>query len=298
VTIRGPPKESRPDRFCRLCGACMNPYFETLSVIFVAFAGICLGRRISRLPNPWWAYALVVPVLMLALLIISTCTNLLGGLPPVLFITAGRARYVILSLAITLGLTTPLSRLPYRLERTAVALAMVVFVALFSVLPFLVPALIQDDLSRITTRIDGNGVCFQSKSYTCGPAAAVTALARCGFTAHEGELAVLARTNPVSGTLLWTLYSAIKERYAPLGLDCRFRQFDSVAQLRNAGVALVSIRQATLLDHCVAVLDVSDTGVTIADPVTGLTVLPVEQFDQIWRRCGIVMNRQPQLSKL
>jgi hypothetical protein len=166
------------------------------------------------------------------------------------------------------------------------------------VLPFLVPALIRDDLSRLQTRIGANGVCYQSRSYTCGPAAAVTALTKFGFSAHEGEIAVLARTNPVSGTLLWSLYAAIKDRYAPQGLNCQFRRFDSVAQLRDIGITLVSVREAALLDHCVAVLNVSDTAVTIADPVVGLEVLPLQYFDEIWRRRGIVMNMKSELSKL
>ncbi len=102
---------------------------------------------------------------------------------------------------------------------------------------------------------------------------------------------MLARTNPLTGTLLWTLYSALKQRYADQGLQCRFRTFDSIEQLKNAGITLVSIREATLLDHCVAVLAVSDTLVTIADPVTGIEVLSHGQFERKWHSCGIVVSK-------
>jgi predicted double-glycine peptidase len=50
-------------------------------------------------------------------------------------------------------------------------------------LPFLVPALIKERLSNLTTRLDSNGICYQSTDYTCGPAAAVTALRRLGLQA-------------------------------------------------------------------------------------------------------------------
>lgn len=276
----------------------MDPWIETFYVVIIASAGIYTGRKASRLANPWWAYVLAVPLLMLGLLVVMACTTLLDGVAPLFFITAGRARYVILSMAVTFGLMTPLSRLPYRIEQVVVCLLMAVFVSFFSILPFLAPALIRKDLSRIETRFDANGVCYQSKSYTCGPAAAVTALAKFGFPAEEGQIAVLARTNPVSGTLLWTLYSVLKNHYAPQGLNCQFRRFDHVDQLRDIGITLVSIREAAMFDHCVAVLNVSDTDVTIADPVAGLEVIPLQDFDAIWRRCGIVINRIDELSRL
>ena len=269
----------------------VNPWLETLSVVLIALGGIWLGKKASRLPGPLWAYTLSLPICLLGLLIVASSTSLLDLTRPLFFITAGRTKYVILSFAITFGLATPLSRLPYKVERCAIWVLMLLFVTGFSVLPFLVPALISDDLAGIETRVDADGICYQSTSYTCGPAAAVTALRKLGFPAQEGEIAVLARTNPLTGTLLWTLYSALNQRYADQGLQCRFRTFDSIAQLRNAGITLVSIREATLLDHCVAVLAVSDTLVTIADPATGIEVLSHGQFERKWRSCGIVISR-------
>jgi uncharacterized protein len=267
----------------------VDPWFETLSVFLVAVTCVFLGYKAGGLTSPWWWYVVAAPMLMLALLATAACTSLFDGVGPLLFITAGRARYVILAAAITLGLTTPLSRLPYRVERIAVSAIMVFFVGFFAILPFLAPALVKGDLSRLETRVDANGLCYQSRSYTCGPAAAVTALARFGVSAEEGQIAMLARTNPFSGTLLWTLHAAIKEHYAQ-GLNCEFRRFDSAADMRDIGVTLVSIREAAFMDHCVAVLNVSDTAVTVADPIIGLEVIPIDYFEEIWRRCGIVLN--------
>ena len=295
TTVRLPDKGFYPDSIYMymLIGVVLvvNPWLETLSVILVALGGVWLGKKASRLPGPLWAYTIVLPICLLNLLLFASSTSLLGLAQPLLFITAGRTKYVILSFSITFGLATPLPHLPHKIERCAVWVLMLLFVTGFSVLPFLVPALISNHLADIETKVDANGVCYQSTSYTCGPAAAVTALRKLGFPAQEGEIAVLARTNPLTGTLLWTLNSALKQRYADQGLQCRFRTFDSIAQLKNAGITLVSIRETTLLDHCVAVLDVSDTLVTIADPAIGLTVLSHGQFERRWHSRGIVFSK-------
>jgi hypothetical protein len=112
-----------------------------------------------------------------------------------------------------------------------------------------------------------------------------------GIKADEGELAVLSYSSPVIGTLPTCLTSALQNRYAADGLSCRYRHFDSIDQLRNAGVTLAVVRDAFLLDHCIAVLGVSDDEVTVADPVTGARLMPYKQFEKIWRFCGIVLQR-------
>jgi predicted double-glycine peptidase len=168
---------------------------------------------------------------------------------------------------------------------------MAVVVAWFSVLPFLVPALIRDNLLSLKTRIDSNGVCFQSTDFTCAPAAAVTALTKLGLPAHEGEIAVLSHTSPVAGTLPGCLKTALTNRYGDYGLRCQYRSFESLNQLKDAGITLAVVRDAFLSDHCVAVLEVLDRMVVIADPVTGRQLMSHEQFEQIWRHIGIVLKR-------
>jgi predicted double-glycine peptidase len=168
---------------------------------------------------------------------------------------------------------------------------MISVVIWYSVLPFLVPALIKDHLSSIQTRLSYNGVCFQSTDYTCGPAAAVTALGKLGLSAEEGELAVLSHTSPVAGTLPACLTSALQNRYGSAGLRCKYRHFDSIEQLKNAGLTLIMVRDSFLLDHCLAVLKVSDSTVTVADPIAGMMSIPYEHFRKIWRFSGIVLER-------
>jgi len=271
----------------------MNPWLETIGVIQIALLGIFLGRVFSGLRKPYWTLGYFLPSLLIAMLVLARYNNALPFVPPFSWITAGRVRFIILALAVTMGLTTPLSRLPRKCERLIIGVLMVVVVGWFSVLPFLVPALIKDKLSNLKTIVNTNGICYQTTDYTCGPAAAVTALGKLGLAASEGEIAILSHSSPVAGTLPHNLYTALKNRYGADGLKCQYRHFDSIAQLRNAGITLAVVRDAFLSDHCVAVLEVSDRMVTIADPVLGRTLMSHEQFEKIWRFSGIVLKRDP-----
>ena len=275
----------------------MNPWLETLGVILVAVFGMFLGRRFSTFRKPYWVLGYVLPAVLILALIVVRCTSSLAFVPPLLWMTARRVKFVILALSVTMGLTTPLSRLPRKFEKVIICMLMGVVVAWFSVLPFLVPALISEYLSNLRTRFDSNGICFQTTSYTCAPAAAVTALRKLGLPAHEGEIAVLSHTSPIAGTLPGCLETALQNRYGADGLECRYRHFDSLDELRSAGITLAVVRDAFLSDHCVAVLEVLDKMVVIADPVAGRQLMSVEQFERIWRFTGIVLKRDIAESK-
>ena len=271
----------------------MNPWLETTGVVLIAVFGVFAGRACSRFRKPYWVLGYILPSVLIAMLAMVRFNDALYFVPPFSWVAAGRVRFVVLSLAVSMGLTVPLSRLPYKFEKLIVCILMAGCVAWFSVLPCLVPALFIDHLSNLQTKFDKNGICRQTTDYTCGPAAAVTALRKLGLTANEGELAVLSYSSPVIGTLPACLSSALQDRYSAEGLNCRYRRFDSVAQLKNAGITLALVREAFLMDHCLAVLEVSDDAVTVADPVTGTRLMPYEQFEKIWRFCGIVLKRNP-----
>lgn len=274
----------------------MDLLLESTGVLTVAISGVLLSRMFSRLRAPYWACSYFISLILIAMLLTARCSTALSFLAPFSWVAAGRARFIVSAWAITMGLITPLSRLPRRSEKYAVCLLTVVFVTAFSIVPFLAPNFLKGDLSTLQTKIDSNGICFQSRSYTCGPAAAVTALRKLGFNAEEGEIAVLARSSPVTGTLPRSLYSALQARYGSEGLKCRYRYFDSVNQLKGIGVTLAVVRDAFLMDHCVAVLDVSDRTVVIADPVLGKQLMSHEQFERMWRFTGIVLKRDGAMS--
>jgi len=271
----------------------MNPWVETGGVILVALLGVLAGRGFSRLGKPYWVLGYLLPLVLIGMLALVRLDNGLYFVPPFVWVATGRIRFITLSLAVSMGLTVPLPRLPRRWEKLVVCFLMVAFVAWFSVLPFLVPALIRERLSNLTTRFDSNGICRQTTDFTCGPAAAVTALGRLGLSADEGEIAVLSYSSPVVGTLPACLTSALQKRYGAEGLRCSYRRFDSIEQLRKAGITLVVVKDAFLLDHCIAVLDVSDDAVTVADPVTGGRIVSYRQFEKMWRFAGIVLQRAP-----
>ncbi len=269
----------------------MNPWLETICVILVALMGAFFGRLISRLRKSYWSWGLLIPFILIAMLLLARINNGLAFVPPFSWIAAGRMRFVILAFSATMGLTTPLSRLPRKCEKFTIGFLMTVVVFWFSVLPFLVPALIKEELRNLKTVVNPNGICLQSTGYTCGPAAAVTALRKLGVTADEGEIAVLSHSSPVAGTLPTCLTTALQRRYGIEGLKCQYRNFNSINQLRNAGITLAVVKDGLINSHCVAVLGVTDYMVTVADPVWGRMLMSHKEFEKVWRFSGIVLKR-------
>jgi hypothetical protein len=271
----------------------MGGWFETLGVILAVIASAAAGRAFSRLRNTHWAWGYFIPLALIGLLLISSYIRLKTFFPIFAWVSGGRVRFIIIGLAVTMGSMTLIGRLSRKIEKAVVFVIMVSVVIWATVLPFLMPVLIRNDLARLPTLLDSDNVCVQSTTYTCGPAAAVSALHQLGLPAHEGELAILSHSSPVVGTLPWCLYQAIRDRYGSEGLSCQFRHFDSVDQLREADVTLVVVRDAFMLDHCVAVLEVGDKTVTIADPVLGQTKLSIKNFENVWRFYGIALKSNP-----
>ncbi len=265
--------------------------FETVGVILISVFGIILGRFFSYLKKPYWTLGYILSVALIGLLIIARIYDSLYFIRPFSWIIAGRGRFVILSLAVCLGLTVPLSRLPRKLEKVLVCALIFVVVTWFSIMPFLFPLFIKGRLLNSATLFDKDGICRQTTNYTCGPAAAVTALETLGLSAKEGEIAVLSHSSPIIGTLPTLLCSALENRYGSEGLKCEYRKFDTIDQLKKTGVTLVVVREGFLLDHCIVVLKVLDDTVAVADPVTGKELIPIDKFEKIWRYSGIILER-------
>jgi hypothetical protein len=271
----------------------MGGWFETVAVLLTVIFAALIGRRFSRLKTPHWGWGYVISLLLIVFLLISARLSFRLSLPILAWATVGRARFVSIGIAVALGAYTLIGRLTKPVERVIVMSMTLCIILWASIMPFLVPALIKNELTNLQTRFDGDNVCVQSTDYTCGPAAAVTALRRFGLPAQEGELAILSHTSPVTGTLPWDLYKAIQNLYPGAGIDCRLRRFDSVNQLRDADATLVVVNDSFLLDHCVVVLDVDDIFITIADPAVGRYKLTRKTFENIWRFYGITLKRNP-----
>lgn len=273
----------------------MNSLTEMCFVVLVSIAGVYIGRKMSLSSGPYRALGYIIPFALTGLILAGKYCGPLAYYKPLSWFTAGQFRYTALALVITLGLTAPIEHLKYKWEKILISIVMVVFVVCFSILPSLAPVMLYDEFSNLDTTINTDGVCMQSKDYTCGPAAAVTALRKLGLDAEEGQLAIRSRTSPLTGTLPKNLYDAINDIYENDNLQCQFRQFDSISQLVNGGITLVVLQEAFMLDHCVAVLDVSNDAVRIADPSIGEMSISIDKFEKSWRFAGIVLKRDQEI---
>src|SRR5205809_4445767 len=224
----------------------LNPWIETVGVVLLGVVGVALGRWFSRLERPYWTLGYFVPLVLILLIGLAYRVRALEFIPPFSWLMAGRTEFALTALIGTMVLTTPLSRLPQRRDRAAIGVLMVWIVFQVAAWPFLAPAFNHDELEGLKTRIDSDGVCLQNTDYTCGPAAAVTALRRLGLPAGEGELAILSHNSAAMGTPPDVLCRALQQRYRRDGLRCEYRAFRSIPELKKSGLTLALMTFAFL----------------------------------------------------
>ena len=205
----------------------------------------------------------------------------------------GRKKFAVLGFIAALVLTTPLSRLPQKRDRLVVSILMVALILFTSVWPMLAPAFNRNQLSTLKTRINGEGVCMQNTEYTCGPAAAVTALRKLGLPAEEGQLAIASLTSSETGTPADILAEALQENYGKDGLVAEYRTFKNISELKQAGLTLAVVKFGFMVDHWVTVFEVTDSQVIIGDPLNGIDKISHKDFLEKWRFEGIVLKRKP-----
>lgn len=189
-------------------------------------------------------------------------------------------------------LATSLSRLSQKRDRMVIVFFVATVVFVCSIWPFLAPILNRNQLTQLHTRMDADGVCLQSTDYTCGPAAAVTALRRLGFPAEEGKIALLSQTSSFTGTLPDLLAEALQQKYGRDGLIVNYRFFKNLNELQQAGLTLAVVKFSFMVDHYVVVLKVNSIDVTVGDPLNGIEIISREDFLKQWRFCGIVLQRK------
>jgi hypothetical protein len=272
----------------------MNPWLETSGVLVLGIAGVALGRWFSRQPKWYWTLGYFIPLTLIVLIGLAHRLRTLELSPPFSWLMTGRREFALTALIATMVLTTPLTRLRTRRDRAAIGLLMVLVCFQVAAWPFLAPAFNRDKLATLKTRIDSDGVCLQNTDYTCGPAAAVTALRRLGFPAEEGEIAILCGTTTAIGTPPDILCRALQHRYGPDGLTGEYRAFRSVNELEGTGYTLALMKFAFLLDHYVTVLNVDHQSVTVGDPLNGRQTLTQAEFAKQWRHVGVVLTRHAQ----
>ena len=269
-----------------------NLWLEIFFSALAGAAGFGLGRWFSRLPKGWWLLGYFLPLgLILFFSVGIHYPSLLSSSSAVSLLLMGRKKFAVLGFVAAMVLATPLSRLPNKRDRRVVVLFIVAAVLAASIWPFLAPMLNHRQLSELHTRVNGEGICLQNTEYTCGPAAAVTVLRRLGLSAEEGQIALLSQTSSTTGTPPDLLAEALRQRYGKEGLMVKYRFFTNLEELQQAGLTVAVVKFSFLTDHYVAVLKVTDSTVTIGDPLNGLETLSREQFIERWRFAGIVLQR-------
>jgi len=264
----------------------MGYLLEVICLSVITAGCICLGIFLSRCKGSWWILGAFVSILLTGIITLSHFLN-----EQILVFLLGTGRFYLLSAAVTLGMCSCTPRLKNKSERILTGVLMWVFLLIFSFAPIVSPLFARQELARIETRIDSSGICRQSLDYTCGPAAAVTAIRKFGLEANESEIAILAKSNPITGTLPLNLFNALKKRYSDDGLRCSFRMLDSVKQFQNSGVILTVVRDSFLRDHCVVVMEVCRDKVLLADPSFGRVLMTPSQFEKVWRHKSIIITR-------
>lgn len=269
----------------------MDLWLETIGVFAIAALGMLLGHIASRCGPFSRTAALVITFLLVGLVLAGRFPEMVYRWPELYPLAAGRVRFVLLVFAVTLGLSAPLAQLTRPSSRMATCVIMALYISALTILPFLAPAAVQNQLASLITQFDADGVCRQTQPFTCGPAAAVTGLRQLGFDADEGTLAVASRTSPLVGTSAWTLFLAVRNQYEPQGLLCSFGMFDTLDAIPRDAVMLAVMHDSAFSDHCVVVIDITDKNVVIADPAEGLLRIPAADFLRAWRNCGVILRK-------
>jgi predicted double-glycine peptidase len=269
----------------------MNLYLAAFIALLCAVAGVALGRGFSRLRSPYWTIGYVFPLVLVFAYALAFRIPAIMFTPPFSWMMLGIKKFVMFGFVATMVLTTPLSRIPHARNRVMIMILMAVVVFYMGVWPFLAAIVDRPQLSRLKTNIDTNGVCLQTTDYTCGPAAAVTALRKLGLSADEGQIGILSCTSNQEGTPVDMLADGLKKEYRKDGLEVNCRVFKSVSELKDAGLTLAVIKYRFLEDHWVTVLGLTDSEVILGDPLAGVTRLSYEDFSSRWRFIGIVLQR-------
>jgi len=269
----------------------MDCAWEIAGVLALMGLGAAAGYGCGRLGRFWWVLGYVLPLVLVLLTTASLRFRELSFLVPFSWLTAGRNEFGVLAVAPVMVMAA----LAYRLKGTRIKVLVLIFAFIFSgydgVYPIVEPLVTRAELERIQTKLDSRGVCIQSTDYTCGPAAAVTALHVLGIRGDEGKIALAAYTGFDSGTAPDSLCLALNQLHGQQGRRWEYRLFRSFDELKSRCPAIVVIEYSLFLDHYVTVLDVRGDQVVVGDPLAGKVAVPATEFVKKWRYCGIVPVR-------
>ena len=276
----------------------MPPWLETIGVLVLANISVVLGLLTTKIKNRTWLVCYIPPLILIILIALTRHIYKLVFYPPFSWLTEGRIEYVVFSITLPMIFSILIPRLSLLRQKIILTIFVAISSVVFFVIPFISPIFIKEELEDIKTEFSSNGICLQSTDYTCGPAAAATALYQFGIKANEGELAILAYTTPQTGTSDDLLKKAIENKYGSEGIVCTYRCFDSISELKGNCPVIVVTRFSFLIDHYVTVMEVTGNQVVIGNPATGKEVLTYKEFQKKWRSVGIVVKKKDNLNSI
>jgi hypothetical protein len=167
----------------------MNPWLETVMAVLACLISAWICSRVARFESSGWWLAYLIPLAVVIGYGVFVRRPDWSLHPALSWILIGRWRYTLVGVAVAGLLSTLRAKLPKPQDRRALSFLTVVTLVYVSLWPTLASAFNQEYLRSLKTQIDRDGVCRQHTDYTCGPAAAVTALLRLRIRADEGDLA-------------------------------------------------------------------------------------------------------------
>jgi predicted double-glycine peptidase len=270
----------------------MKPWLDTIGVLLLAVLGFALGLIAGKIKNRIWLFFYAIPLILIISVALTRNFSYLQFYQPFTWLTAGRREFVIFAFTVPVMFSILIPRLAIRRQKIMLVCLVVVASWLFFVAPFVSPILARHELLSLDTTLTSDGICLQTTRYTCGPAAAVTALGQLGIEAKESELAILAYTSPQMGTVEDLLADAIEKKYADRNVKCTIRFFNSAEELQQNCPVIATVKHSFFVDHFVTVLEVKDGTVIIGDPLAGRVELSYEDFEKKWRYVGIVLKKR------
>ncbi len=263
---------------------------QSLGVLFLALLGVRMGKKLNQEPHPWLHLGYATLFLLCAMIAATNWLPHLQLISPFGHLVANRTEFAIMALTCPMLMTALIDHLDHRRKKIMVGTFTGMFTVIFSVFPFLIPAIAYAEQSQYETYLDEDGVCIQSTGFNCGPAAAVTALRRLGIPAQESELALAAFTTNFRGTPMDSLSSAI---YTEYGIMNHLTYETTLDEMKDKVPFIAVIKFDQTSDHYVTVLSITEGKIEVADPLTGIRFSSPEVFNRKWRKAALILAPAP-----
>lgn len=263
----------------------------SLFALLPIITGIWLGRILVLKSERLWIAGYLIAMLLIFYIGLAMRNPYFESLPVLGFLMRGRTEFGLIGFLVAMLITL----LAMKAESPGLKVLLPAFGMLvtvfYSFFPFFLPDWYHKEFSSFKTQIDADGVCRQNTDYTCGPAAAVTALRHLNVSAEEGEIAVLAFSNWVTGTPSDLLCDAINSKLVKQNLACRTVKLADLHEIKSFP-AIAAVEYGFLVDHYVTLIGWENGRLRIADPLVGSKLMTKEEFFSKWRKVTIIFEEK------